>query len=269
MMPTENIVQPVAVVTGASSGIGRAFAKQLATRGYDLVLVARSRDRLEALAAELRDRDGARARVFVADLGEAGALAEVENLLHSAPPDLLVNNAGFGTAGAFHERDLERESELLRVNVIALVRLTHASLPGMLERGSGAVINVSSLAGEVPSGFNATYGASKAFVTSFTHALREELRDTGVTVQCLLPGITATAWAETAGIDTSNTPSMLVSDPLDVAKASLAALEGGSAECIPGVASRMLAFTQRVMPRAWMRRTTAKATKNSLAKSLK
>jgi len=261
-MPAE---RPVAVVTGASQGIGRAFAEQLAAGGYDIWLVARSRERLEALAVELREREGVEVRVVAADLGEAAPLAELVRALRSDPPDLLVNNAGFGTAGAFHELDFAREGELLRVNVHALMSLTHACLPGMVARGSGAVVNVSSLAGEVPSGFNATYGASKAFVTSFSQALYEELRDTPVTVQCLLPGLTATAWAETAGIDMSGA-SVPVADPADVAKASLAALTSGAAVCIPGATNRILAIVQRLTPRSLMRRATAKATRGTLVR---
>jgi hypothetical protein len=262
-MPPE---RPVAVVTGASSGIGRAFAQQLAAAGHDLVVVARSRERLEVLAVELRERNGVEVRVVVADLGQAGPLAELAASLQARAPDLLVNNAGFGTFGRFHQLDLAREEELLRVNVQALVRLTHACLPGMLERGSGAVINVSSLAGEVPSGYNATYGASKSFVTSFSQALYEELRDTPITVQCLLPGLTDTAWAETAGIDISNTPRLAISDAADVARASLAALRSGAAVCVPGAANRVLAFIQRVSPRALMRRATARAARGALAR---
>jgi short-subunit dehydrogenase len=263
-MPAES--RRVAAVTGASSGIGRAFAKRLAAAEHDLILIARSQDRLESTAAELRERHGGEVRVLPADLGDALALAGVEAELRADPPHLLVNSAGFGTSGAFADLDIEHETELLRVNVIALVRLTRACLPGMLERGSGAIVNVSSLAGEVPSGFNAIYGGSKAFVSSFSQALYEELRDSPVIVQCLLPGLTDTAWAQTAGIDTSNTPSIAISDPDDVAAASLAALERRAAVCIPGAPNRVLAFVQRVVPRAWMRRATARATKGSLAR---
>jgi short-subunit dehydrogenase len=258
--------RPVAVITGASSGIGRAFAEQIAEAQHDLVLVARTRERLERLANELRERHRIEAFTHVADLEDARALAELEARLRATPPDLLVNSAGFGTAGAFSELPIEREDALLRVNVIALVRLTHACLPGMLARGSGGIINVSSLAGEVPSGFNATYGGSKAFVTSFTQALYEELAGTPVRIQCLLPGLTRTEWAEIAGIDTSRTPDLAISDPKDVAAASLAALASGRAVCVPGLPNRMLSLVQRVMPRPWMRRITARATRGSLAK---
>jgi short-subunit dehydrogenase len=254
----------LAVVTGASSGIGRAFADQLAASGHDLVIIARSRERLEALATELRERDAVEVRVTVADLGDAGTVSRIAESLHGDCPDLLVNCAGFGTAGAFQDLDIDREAELLQVNIHALVRLTHACLPGMLERGRGSIVNVSSLAGEVPSGFNATYGASKAFVTSFSQALYEELRDTPVVVQCLLPGLTDTAWAETAGIDMGS-GSVPVADAADVARASLAALPSGSAVCIPGTTNRILAAIQRVTPRALMRRATARATRGALA----
>jgi short-subunit dehydrogenase len=176
----------------------------------------------------------------------------------------LINNAGFGTAGAFPSLDIERESQLVRVNVLALVRLTHAALPGMLERGSGAIINVSSLAGEVPSGYNATYGATKAFVTSFTRALYEELRESPVQIQCLLPGLTRTDWARNAGIDTSSTPDIAISEPAEVAAASLAALAKGEAVCVPGALNRVLAFAQRALPRRLMGRVTARATRGTL-----
>jgi uncharacterized protein len=254
--------RPVAVVTGASSGIGRAFAEQLAHEGYDLTIVARSRDRLEALAVELRERNGIRVSVVPADLGEDAML--LADALRTDVPDLLVNSAGFGTFGGFHAHDLAREIEMLRVNVQALICLTHACLPGMLERGSGAVVNVSSLAGAVPSAYNATYGASKAFVTSFSLAVYEELRGTPVRVQCLLPGLTDTAWAETAGIDISTVPRFAISHAADVARASLAALERGSAVCVPGAANRILGVVQRVAP-VWMRRVTARAARRALA----
>jgi len=258
--------RPLAAVTGASSGIGRAFAEQLAAGGHDLVVVARSRDRLEALAAELRERNGVAIDVVVADLGEAGPLSELTDSLRAQVPDVLVNSAGVGTFGLFQELDLAREMQLLRLNVQALVRLTHACLPGMLERGSGAVVNVSSLAGQVPSAYNATYGASKSFVTSFSLALYEELRGKPVTVQCLLPGLTDTAWAETAGIDISAVPRMAISAPADVARASLAALRRGSAVCVPGAANRVLALVQRVLPGP-MRRATARAARRAVRKA--
>ncbi len=259
-MPTE---RRLAVVTGASSGIGRAFAEQLAALGHDLVIVARSRERLEALAVELGERNGSEVQIFVADLNNDKSVTDLAGLLHSRVPDLLVNSAGFGAFGRFEELDLDRQVELLRVNVQALVCLTYACLPGMLKRGSGAVVNVSSLAGEAPIAYNAIYGASKSCVTSFSRALYEELRDTAITVQCLLPGLTATPWAEAAGVDTANVPRMAISDPDDVVRASLAALRRGSAECVPGAANRILALVQRTMPRL-LSRTIASATRKNM-----
>src|SRR5262245_57221413 len=153
-----------ALVTGASAGIGEAFARALAKQQHDLVLVARRGDRLEALAKELGERHAIVATPHVADLAEDADLAALAERLAQEPPDLLVNNAGFGTMGAFAELDPERELEEIRLNVVALVRLTRAALPGMVARGRGAIVNVSSLAGESAGPFNATYAATKAYV---------------------------------------------------------------------------------------------------------
>lgn len=259
-----NEPRPLAVVTGASSGIGEAFAEALAARAYDLLLVARSQSRLQALAERLMKAHGVEARVQCADLSQATEIERVEAEVRRSNPELLINNAGFGTAGRFDTLELDRESDLVRVNILALLRLSHAALPGMLERGSGDIINVSSLAGEVPSGFNATYGASKAFVSSFTRALHEELAESPVGVQCLLPGLTRTGWAEKAGIDTRNTPELAISEPADVVAACLRALDAKRPVCIPGASNRVLAFFQRALPRRWMSRMTAKATRASL-----
>jgi len=261
-MRAEN--RPLAVVTGASSGIGEAFAEALAARDYDLLLLARSQARLQSLADRLHEKHGIDARVHCADLSKKPELESAEAEIRRASPQLLVNNAGFGTAGRFQDLDLERESDLVGVNILALLRLTHAALPAMLERGSGDIINVSSLAGEVPSGFNATYGASKAFVTSFSRALAEELSESPVGVQCLLPGLTRTQWAEKAGIDTRNTPNLAFSEPAEVVAASLRCLAAQRVLCIPGASNRLLAFFQRALPRRWMSRMTAKATRGSL-----
>jgi hypothetical protein len=172
-----------ALVTGASAGIGTAFAERLARDGYDLLLVARRRERLEELAKQLRESHRVEVEVLVADLVDAGDLLTVEQRVAARPGlDLLVNNAGFGTAGAFLESDPDREEQEILLNNVALVRLTRAALPRMAERGRGAVVNVSSMAGFLPAPYNATYGATKAFVTSFSEALAEELRGTGVRV---------------------------------------------------------------------------------------
>lgn len=248
-----------ALVTGASVGIGRAFAERLAREQYDLVLVARDADRLEALAERLGAERPVEARVLSADLTDPAGLARVERELRERTPDLLVNNAGFGTVGRFAELDVDAEEREVRLNVIAPLRLTHAALAAMVERGHGAVINVSSLAGEAASPFTATYAATKAFVTSFTEALSEELRGSGVRVQALLPGLTRTEFQRRAGIDTGAIPGIAWMEPEAVVDASLAALERGEVTCIPGVANRMLAPLQRLLPRALVRRVVGAA----------
>lgn len=248
-----------ACVTGASSGIGECFARRLARDDYELVLVARSGERLEALAEELRRLRHARVAVRPTDLTDAGALEALAAELAEAPPELLVNNAGFGTVGRFAELDPAREEALVRLNVWAVVRLTRAVLPGMLSRGHGSVVNVSSLAGDAPSAYTATYAASKAFVTSFSQAVAEEVRGGGVRVQALLPGFTRTAFQENAGIDPSEVPSFAWLAPEDVVDASLRDLERGHVVCVPGAGYRVLAGLQRLAPRALTRRVTAAA----------
>ncbi len=243
-----------ALVTGASTGLGLVFAERLARDEYDLVLVARAAERLEALAKRLAEQRGVEVRVLAADLTEPDELARVEDELRERTPDLLVNNAGFGTVGRFAELDVEAEEREIRLNALALMRLTHAVLRPMVERGHGAVINVSSLAGEAPAPFSATYAASKAFVTSFTEALSEELRGTGVRAQVLLPGFTRTEFQERAGIDTSSIPGFAWMEPEAVVEASLAGLEQGQVVCIPGLGNRILAPLQRLLPRGLVRR---------------
>ncbi|MDQ6798268.1 MAG: SDR family oxidoreductase, partial [Actinomycetota bacterium] len=183
-----------ALVTGASSGIGRAFAVHLAASGTDVVLVARRRDRLDDLATDLRADHGVDIEVLVADLTDEGGLAAVEARLGngSAPVDLLVNNAGFATSGRFAELPVEGEVAEIHLNVLAPVRLTRAALPGMVERGRGGVVNVSSIAALQPLPHWATYAASKAYLTSFSEAVHEEVGGHGVVVLALMPGFTHT-----------------------------------------------------------------------------
>ena len=168
--------------------------------------------------------------------------------------DLLVNNAGFGTYGKFTELDVEREEAEIRLNVIALVRLTRAVLPAMIERGSGAIINVSSMAAFQAGPFNATYGATKAYVNSFTEALYEELRGTGVSVQALCPGFTHTEFQECAGIDVARVPSIGWMEADEVVNASLAALHNGDIICIPGFTNRVVTLLASAVPRSIARR---------------
>ena len=242
-------------VTGASSGIGAAFARRLAREGYDVVGVARSRDRLEALAEEIQKESTVSVDVLVADLTEPDSLAEVERGLGEDPNlALLVNNAGFGTAGRFHELDRDREEAEVRCNVLAPSRLTHAALAALVPRGRGAVINVSSLAGLAPSPFMATYGATKAYLVSFTEALHEELRGTGVRVQVLCPGFTRTEFQSRAEVNAEGIPNLLWMSAESVVDASLRALERGSVICIPGLRNRVYGWGLGMAPRTLVRR---------------
>jgi uncharacterized protein len=219
-----------ALITGASSGIGDQFARQLARRGYQLILVARRRDRLEQLAEQVASS----AHVIECDLAsEADKLDDkVETL--GADVDLLVNNAGFGLRGHFLEFDAEREAEMVRVNCEAVVRLTHAFVPGMVERGRGGVITVASTAGMQPLPYETTYAASKAFAISFMEALSMELRDTGVRALVVNPGPVKTEWQAVAGYD-ENTRAMpgMISAEQCVADA-LRAYDRGKRSVIPG-----------------------------------
>lgn len=239
----------LATVTGASSGIGEAFARELAARGYDLLLIARRKRRLDKLAAELHAAHGCSADVLTADLTRSAGLSRVEEVLErSRRLALLVNDAGMGDFGSFADSDREREELEIRLNVIAVMRLTHAVLPGMIRRGRGAIINVSSTAGFAPCPQFATYGATKAFVNSFTEALHDELHESGVKVQALCPGLTHTEIFERAGTDTSGLPAFLWMEPQAVVNESLDALDAGSVVCVPGLGNRALATLARVLP---------------------
>lgn len=253
--------RPVALVTGASAGIGRAIADELAARRYDLVVVARSRERLEALATELRATCGVDVEVLPADLldPEQRATVEVRCSDRARPVDVLVNNAGIGTVGLFAELPADDEERAIELNVVALVRLTRAALGAMVERGSGRILQVSSIAGNQPTPNMATYGATKAFVTSFTLAVREELVGTGVTITALCPGFTRTEFQERAGVDQSDVPGFLWSKPEDVAKAGVSAMLAGQAVCTPGLLNRIAATVSGFTPHAVSRRVASLA----------
>ncbi|MBN9167273.1 MAG: short-chain dehydrogenase [Myxococcales bacterium 68-20] len=204
-MANEATSQPkqTALVTGASAGIGKELAQLFAADGHDVVLVARSENKLEELAAELTKAYGVKAHVIAADLGDRAAPAAVveQVRVRGLTVDLLVNNAGFGSNGAFLDLDLKRELEMIDVNVRSLVELTHQLARPMRARGFGRVMNIASTAGFQPGPYMATYYATKAFVVSFTEALAYELEGTGVSVTCYCPGATATEFATTAGND--------------------------------------------------------------------
>ncbi|MBW3663811.1 MAG: SDR family oxidoreductase [Actinobacteria bacterium] len=248
-----------ALVTGASAGIGRSFAKHLAAEGSDLVVVARTEPQLKDLATELEDRHGVSVEVLAADLTVEDELARVELRLRDQdrPVDLLINNAGFGTHGRFHELDVETEESQIRLNVIALVRLTHAALAAMVARGRGGVVNVASLGAFQPDPFFATYGATKSFVLSFTEAVANELRTSPVTVSCVAPGLTRTEFQDRAEVETGGVPGTLWQSPEDVVTAALNGVASGRTVIVPGGLNRVTAAVSRVTPTAITRRIAA------------
>ena len=241
--------RPVALVTGASAGIGRAFAAGLADRGYDLVVVARTTARLEELA-EVLSPHGAAVEVLAADLRDEAGLARVEARLTDAsrPVDLLVNNAGFGTAGRFHELPVADELGMVELNVAALVRLTHAALGPMVARRAGGVINVSSTASYQPAPGNATYSATKAFVSSFSQALHEEVRGVGVKVLAVCPGFTHTEFQQRAGMEAEDVPGFMWQQPEQVVDAAMRAYDRGRAVVVTGLINQATAAFATVSP---------------------
>jgi hypothetical protein len=257
---------PVAVVTGASSGIGAAFARVLAGRGHDLVLVARNESRLGELARALGAEHSAQAEVLSADLETDDGIARVaERLADPARPvELLVNNAGFGTTGRFHELPVEQEEAEIRLNVVALVELTHAALGPMVGRGHGGVINVSSVGAYQPTPLSATYCATKAFVSSFTNAVHEELRGSGVKAMVLAPGFTHTEFHQRAGVDNKEqTPGFLWQSADEVANIAMKAYDRGRAVCVPGAFNVVAAAFSGSMPAGVSRRVAGLVTKRT------
>jgi short-subunit dehydrogenase len=245
-----------ALVTGATAGIGRAFADALAARGNDLVLVARDGARLDSIAAELRRTHRVTATPLVADLLEEAGLAAVEARLRDVaePVDLLVNNAGMGSFGSFVDLDVAGEERAIRLNVLALVRLTHAALESMAKRRRGAIVNISSLAAYQPDPSSATYGATKAFVNSFTHALHEEARGSGVHLMVVCPGYTHTEFHERSGLGETALPEFLWQTPDEVVTAALRDLDRGRSLSVPGAVNKALCAFTSVTPAGISRR---------------
>lgn len=250
--------RPVALITGPTSGLGEGFARRYALDGYDLVLVARDQDRLTRLAAELRDEAGAGVEVIRADLAQASDRAAVAERLR-AGVQVLVNNAGFGTAGEFWSADYALLQSQLDVNVTAVMQLTHAALPPMLAAGTGTVLNVASVAGLLP-GRGSTYSASKAWVVSFSEGLANGLGGTGVGVHALCPGFVRTEFHARAGIDMAGTASFLWLEVDDVVRETMAAIANGRRNkkvvIIPGLQYKALTTGGRMIPRNVVRALT-------------
>lgn len=246
--------RPVALITGPTSGLGAGFARRYAMDGHDLVLVARDTERLEVLAAELRDEAGVDVEVLPADLAVAADRERVAERLR-AGVQILVNNAGFGTSGEFWTADFATLQSQLDVNVTAVMQLTHAALPPMLDAGKGTVINVASVAGLLP-GRGSTYSASKAWVIAFSEGLANGLGGTGVGVHALCPGFVRTEFHARAGIDMSGTPSLLWLDVPGVVRDCLAAVAKGQVVIVPGLQYKVLTTGGRLVPRNLVRAMT-------------
>jgi uncharacterized protein len=245
-----------ALVTGASSGVGQACARLLAAEGVSLVIAARRVDRLDALATELVDRYGVGVEVIGADLSDAKDVTRLEERLTEPerPIELLVSNAGFATAGGFAELPVELSLDAIAVNVIAPVRLIRAALPGMVARGKGGVLVVSSLVASLPMPRSATYGATKAFLSSFSESLYMEARQQGVHVTSVAAGLVRTEFHSTAGINTDGIPDMAWMKPEQVAQAGLEAVAAGKVTVVPGALNKMQVPFFRMAPRALLRR---------------
>jgi short-subunit dehydrogenase len=250
---------PTAVITGATAGIGAAFARRLAAERYALVLVARNETRLDGSAEDLRAQFGVEVHTLPADLSTDAGCAAVEARLadRADPVDLLVNNAGFGLAATFWDGPLADADRQLQVNVRAVLRLTHAALGGMLERHRGDVLNVSSVAGFTPGGRGVTYVASKAWVTSFSESLGMLLAGTGVHVSALCPGFTRTEFHARAGMDPSRIPGPLWQDADMVVATGLRDHRRGRTVSVPGAPYKVIVAASRLVPRRVAQRVTA------------
>ena len=244
----------VTLITGASAGLGVDFARQLAARGRRLVLVARRKDRLDALADEIGN-----ARAVAVDLGEPGASPRLmaDIAAHGERVECLINNAGFGLWGRFASLDGARQRQMIDLNCGTLVELCHAVIPAMIARKSGAILNVASTAAFQPGPGMATYFATKAFVLSFSEALHEEVRKSGVRVTALCPGPTATEFGDVAGFKGNGAFEKLSASSSEVVAAGLKALDSNRAVVIPGLLNKFGAQGHRLLPRTWLRKVTA------------
>jgi uncharacterized protein len=225
----------VAVVTGASTGIGAVYADRLAKRGYDLILVARNEERLKAVASRIRSETGREVTVLPADLHNKSGLAKVETVLRNDPAvTMLVNNAGVGSVASILQTDIDKVDAMIGLNITALTRLTYAIAPFFAARGGGTIINIASVVGIASEMLNGVYSASKSYVISFGHSLQKDLADKGVRVQTVLPGATATEFWDVAGYAAQKASAITMS-PEDAVDAALAGLDSGERVTIPGL----------------------------------
>ncbi|MGF6539430.1 SDR family NAD(P)-dependent oxidoreductase [Paraburkholderia youngii] len=225
-----------ALITGASSGIGAVYAERLARRGYDLILVARNSDKLDLLAQRIGNETGQKIQKIVADLVDRNALALIETTLkEDANINLLVNNAGVGTHKSLLDSDVDAMTKMIELNVTALTRLTYAAAPQFVARGTGAIINIASIAAITPELLNGVYGGSKAFVLALSQSLHHELAGKGIRVQAVLPGATATEFWEIGGLPLENLPKEIVMSASDMVDAALRGFDLGEVVTIPSL----------------------------------
>lgn len=248
------------LITGASSGIGLELAGQFAKSGSDLVIVARRESKLKEVAADLKDRYGVDVEVMVKDLSLPGTPTEIFDELQGSGReiDVLVNNAGFGAIGPFHEIDPGVLADMLNVNLVSLATLTRLFLPAMVKRNRGGILNVGSLAGFQPGPNAATYYATKSFVLSFSEALHDELKDLSVTVSCLCPGPVATEFGQQSGMDEANLFKTVVMDVKQVAREGYEGFRRGRVVVIPGKLAKTVPVMERFIPRSLARKIAAK-----------
>lgn len=255
-----------ALITGATSGIGEAYANALARRGYDLLLTGRRRDVIEEVARRIEQTCQVHVEVVTVELSDAGALAGLVERMQTGPAiDVLVNNAGFTTKGLYHAEDIAQQEDMVRVHAIAMMRLTHAVLPGMLARRSGTIINVASIQAVTPMSQSTTYSSVKAFMRNFSLCLHAEVGDSGVRVQCVLPGFTRTDLGRTIGVDMNTVEDRGMvrwMSPAEVVRVSLRDLEKDRVVSIPGAGNRFLYALAKALPdRLWLALVPAVARK--------